>query len=57
LLEQAAESAAVIHNASMETTSGLAEYDLPPFEMRYQYFLDNIGVIDAVSPKDDNACQ
>lgn len=50
LLEQAAESAAVVHNTTMEKTSGPAEYDLPSFEMWYQYFPDNLGTIDAVSP-------
>jgi aminoglycoside phosphotransferase (APT) family kinase protein len=44
LLEQAAEAAAIIHNTSMEKTIGLAEYDVPPFEAWYQYFLDNPAV-------------
>lgn len=41
LLEQVAKSAAIIHNTPKEKTIGLAEFDVPPFEMWYQYFLDN----------------
>lgn len=41
LLEQVARAAAIIHNTPKEKTIGLAEFDVPPFEMWYQYFLDN----------------
>lgn len=45
LLEQVAKAAAIIHNTPKEKTIGLAEWDVPPFEMWYQYFLDNPTVI------------
>lgn len=45
LLEQVAKAAAIIHNTPIEQTIGLAEFDVPPFEMWYQYFLDNPTVI------------
>jgi len=41
LLEQVAKAAAIIHNTPKVKTKGLAEFDVPPFEMWYQYFLDN----------------
>lgn len=41
LLEQVAKAAAIIHNIPKEKTIGLAEWDVPPFEMWYQTFLDN----------------
>ncbi len=41
LLEQAAKAVAMIHNTPKEKTIGLAEWDVPLFEMWYQYFLDN----------------
>ena len=41
LLEQVAKAAAIIHNTPKEKTIGLAEWDVPPFEMWYQSFLDN----------------
>lgn len=41
LLEQVAKAAAIIHNTPKEKTIGLAEFDVPPFEMWYQYFIDN----------------
>lgn len=41
LLEQVARAAAIIHNAPKEKTIKLAEFDVPPFEMWYQYFLEN----------------
>lgn len=41
LIEQVAKAAAVIHNTPKEKTLGLAEFDVPPFEMWYQYFINN----------------
>ena len=41
LLEQAARAAAVIHSIPKEKTLELAEFDVPPFEMWYECFLDN----------------
>lgn len=41
LLEQVARAAAMIHNTPKEKTINLAEFDVPPFEMWYQYFLEN----------------
>lgn len=41
LLEQVARAAAIIHNTPKEKTIKLAEFDVPPFEMWYQYFLEN----------------
>lgn len=41
LLEQVARAAALIHNTPNEETTQLAEFDVPPFEMWFQYFLDN----------------
>ncbi len=41
LLEQAAGAAALIHNTPEEKTAGLAQWDLPPFEVWYEAFLDN----------------
>lgn len=41
LLEQVARAAAIIHNTPKEKTIRLEEIDLPPFDMWYQYFLDN----------------
>jgi aminoglycoside phosphotransferase (APT) family kinase protein len=44
LLVQVAEAAAIIHNTPKEKTIGLAEWDVPPFEMWYNAFLDNPAV-------------
>ncbi len=44
LLEQAAEAAAIIHNIPEKKVIGFEEYDVPPFEMWYHYFLDNTVV-------------
>lgn len=41
LLEQVARAAAMIHNTPKEKTMNLAEFDVPPFEMWYHYFLEN----------------
>lgn len=41
LLAQVAETAAIIHNTPKEKTSGLAKWDVPPYEVWYQSFLDN----------------
>ncbi|SFR64474.1 aminoglycoside phosphotransferase family protein [Anaeromicropila populeti] len=41
LLEQVARAAAIIHNTAKEKTKSLSEFDLPPFKMWYQYFLEN----------------
>ncbi len=41
LLEQVAKTAAVIHNTPIEKTTGLTEFDVPPFEMWYSYFIEN----------------
>jgi Ser/Thr protein kinase RdoA (MazF antagonist) len=41
LLEQVARAAAIIHNTPKEKTIKLAEFDVPPFELWYQYFLEN----------------
>lgn len=41
LLEQVAKAAAIIHNIPKEKTMGLAEFDVPPFEMWCQCFLNN----------------
>lgn len=41
LLEQVAKAAAILHNTPKEKTIRLAEFDVPPFEMWYQSFLDN----------------
>lgn len=41
LLEQVAKAAAIIHNIPKEKTIELAEWDVPPFEVWYESFLDN----------------
>lgn len=41
LLEQVAKASAIIHNTSKEKTVGLAEWDLPPYEVWYETFLEN----------------
>ena len=41
LLEQVAKAAAIIHNTPKEKIIGLEEFDVPPFEMWYQYFINN----------------
>jgi len=45
LLEQAAKASAIIHNTPKEKTAGLAEWDVPPFEMWYDSFLNKPTVI------------
>lgn len=44
LLEQVARAAAIIHNTPKEKTIGLAEYDVPPYEVWYESFLYNSTV-------------
>ena len=41
LLEQVAKASAIIHNTPKEKTIGIAEWDLPPYEVWYESFLDN----------------
>ncbi|MEA4890513.1 MAG: aminoglycoside phosphotransferase family protein [Clostridiaceae bacterium] len=41
LLEQVAKTAAIIHNTPIEKTIKLTEFDVPPFEMWYPYFINN----------------
>lgn len=41
LLTQVAKAAALMHNTPRADTLRLAVWDIPPFEMWYQYFLDN----------------
>jgi thiamine kinase-like enzyme len=41
LLEQVAKASAIIHNTPKEKTVGLAEWDVPPYEVWYESFLDN----------------
>ncbi len=41
LLEQAAKASAVIHNTPKEKTAGLAQWDVPPYEVWYDAFLDH----------------
>ena len=41
LLEQVAKAAAIIHNTPKEKAMGLAQWDVPPFEVWYESFLDN----------------
>ncbi len=43
-LEQVARTAAIIHNTPKEKTIRLSEFDVPPFKMWFQYFLDNSTV-------------
>lgn len=40
-IEQVAKASAIIHNTPKEIVTGLAEYEVPPFELWYQYFLEN----------------
>ena len=41
LLEQVAKASAIIHNTPKEKTVGLAEWDVPPYEVWYESFLGN----------------
>lgn len=41
LLEQVAKAAAIIHNTPKEKTIELSEFDVPPYEVWYEVFLDN----------------
>lgn len=41
LLEQVAKASAIIHNTPNEKTIGLAEWDVPPYKVWYDSFLDN----------------
>ena len=41
VVEQAAKAAAIIHSTPKEKIIGFAEYNLPPFEIWYEYFLDS----------------
>ena len=51
LLEQVSKAAAIIHNTPKEKTAGLAEFDVPPYKMWYNYFLDNEAVRTLVGEK------
>lgn len=51
LLEQVARAAAIIHNTSEEKTKNLKEINVPPFEMWYQYFLENSMVREQLGTK------
>jgi len=41
LVEQVAKAAATIHNIPKENIIGFAEYNVPPFEIWYEYFLNS----------------
>lgn len=41
LLEQAAKGAALIHSIAKDETVNLAQWDVPPYEMWYEIFLDH----------------
>lgn len=41
IIEQVAKTAAKIHNLGIEKTTNLINFDVPPFEMWYKYFIEN----------------
>lgn len=43
-IAQVAKALAMIHNLGLNNTNGLLKLDIPPFEMWYDYFLENSNV-------------